>query len=71
MSKDPERYMEWLELGETKEFMRSLEALRLEKLEAIIVNPNREEGCGIVKGISLVQSLMESAKKEEYDRREE
>lgn len=61
---DSSLYKEWLELNATKAFLYRLEEIRREKLEAIIVNPNREEACGIVKGIVLVKSLIESAKEE-------
>ena len=64
MPRDEEQFKEWAELSATKDFLARLESLRIEKLEAIVVNPNREEGCGIVKGIALVKSLIESAKEE-------
>lgn len=62
MPKDIEMFKEWLELITTREFLLELELLRINRLESIIVNPNREEACGIVKGIALVKSLIESAK---------
>jgi hypothetical protein len=55
---------EWFESNSTKEFMEMVEQLRLDKLEAIVANPNRDESCGIVRGIALIKSLFESAKKE-------
>lgn len=53
---------EWFELNDTKEFLAQVEQLRLDKLESIMVNPNKSEACGVVKGITLVKSLFESAK---------
>ena len=61
---DTSLFKEWLDLNATKAFLYRLEQMRLGRLEAIIVNPNREEACGIVKGITLVKSLIESAKEE-------
>lgn len=64
MSKDEEQFKEWLELSDTKAFLNKLNELEIDKLRAIVVNSNKEEACGIVKGIALVKSLLESAKKE-------
>lgn len=64
MLRDEELYKDWLELNVTKAFKAELDMLEIEKLRGIIVNPNREEACGIVKGITLVKSLLESAKED-------
>ena len=64
MPKDEEQFKEWLELSDTKAFIAKLNELEIDKLRAIVVNNNKEEACGIVKGIALVKSLLESAKKE-------
>lgn len=61
---DPSIYEEWLELATTREFLVALERLRLSKLESILVSEHRNEACGVVKGITLVKSLIESAKVE-------
>lgn len=61
---DGEMFKEWLDLSATKAFRAKLSELEMEKLQSIVVNDNKEEACGIVKGITLVKSLLESAKED-------
>lgn len=56
---------EWFGLEDTKIFMALLEEKRVSALEAVVGNrANRDEQCGIVKGIALAKSLLESAKED-------
>ncbi len=59
-----ELFKEWLELQVTKSFRSKLDTMEIEKLKSIVVNDNKEEACGIVKGIALVKSLLESVKED-------
>ena len=61
---DGEMVKEWLDFATTKAFIAKLDQIEIENLKAIIVNSNKEEACGIVKGITLVKSLIKSAKEE-------
>lgn len=61
---DGELFKEWLDHPATKAFKTKLDELRMESLESIVVNVDKEEACGIVKGIALVISLLESAKED-------
>ncbi len=61
---DAELYKEWLELDATKAFRSKLSELENERLKSIVVSSNKEEACGIVKGITLVISLLWSAKED-------
>jgi len=61
---DGEMVTEWLDFATTKAFIAKLDQIEIEKLKSIVVNDNKEEACGIVKGIILVKSLIESAKEE-------
>lgn len=61
---DGELFKEWLEQPATIAFRAKLDVLEIEKLRSMVVNSNKEEACGIVKGITLVKSLLESAKED-------
>jgi hypothetical protein len=62
MKIDGEDVQGWLDLTVTKKFLERLSVLEIERLRAIVVSDNKDEAAGIVKGITLVKSLIESAK---------